>query len=69
MLCETVGVMLFAIGFLAEAIVDLGDRMQSQIDRLGKARSAEADREPSRRDRGRRRPAPSGPPPQAPAAP
>jgi glycosyltransferase involved in cell wall biosynthesis len=35
-LCETVGVMLFAIGFLAEAIVDLGDRMQGQIDRLGR---------------------------------
>ena len=34
MLCETVGVMLFAIGFLAEAIVDLGDRLQGQIDGL-----------------------------------
>jgi len=39
MLCETVGVMLFAIGFLAEAIVDLGDRMQSQMDLLGRDRS------------------------------
>jgi len=46
LLGETVGVMLFAIGFLAEAIVDLGDRMQSQIDRLGRERPS---REPEKR--------------------
>jgi hypothetical protein len=37
-LCETIGVLLFAIGFLAEAIVELGDRMQSQIDQLRESR-------------------------------
>ncbi len=40
MLLETIGVMLFAIGFLAEAIVALGDRMQSQIDLLSVNREA-----------------------------
>lgn len=39
MLFETIGVLLFAIGFLAEAIVDLGDRMQTQIDQLKGERS------------------------------
>lgn len=49
MLCETVGVMLFAIGFLAEAIVDLGDRMQSQIDRLLRQRHEGGDLRPRKR--------------------
>ena len=39
MLFETIGVLLFAIGFLAEAIVELGDRMQTQIDLLKSGRS------------------------------
>lgn len=50
MLFETIGVLLFAIGFLAEAIVDLGDRMQSQIDLL------KADRPESGGSSGRNRP-------------
>jgi glycosyltransferase involved in cell wall biosynthesis len=51
MLCEVVGVLLFAIGFLAEAIVDLGERMQSQIDQLRRPHEAI---QPERRH-GRRR--------------
>jgi hypothetical protein len=43
MLLETIGVLLFAIGFLAEAIVDLGERMQSQIDRLKAGRPDSGD--------------------------
>lgn len=68
MLCETVGVMLFAIGFLAEAIVDMGDRLQAQIDRLGQERTMheQQHRENRRRRDGARKPSPQGPPEQAP---
>jgi glycosyltransferase involved in cell wall biosynthesis len=66
LLCETVGVMLFAIGFLAEAIVDLGDRMQSQIDQLGRTgRTGRDGGEPERRERGRGRPRTPRPGPPA----
>jgi hypothetical protein len=81
MLCETVGVMLFAIGFLAEAIVDLGDRLGSRIDRITQDRAAERrpahlsrpDRPDRQRrpDRDGRRPVPApeaGPPPEQPAS-
>ena len=55
MLCETIGVLLFAIGFLAEAIVDLGNRLQGQIDALQtgdgrkNARGSERPSRPGRR--------------------
>lgn len=53
MLCETVGVILFAMGFLAEAIVDLGDRLQGQIDRIGAEQKPER-QGPRRRAHARR---------------
>jgi len=67
LLCETIGVMLFAIGFLAEAIVDLGERMQSQIDRL----TPEPGSPPVRAEGNptRRRPKPRTAPPAPPAEP
>jgi len=52
MLLETIGVLLFAIGFLAEAIVDLGDRMQSQIDRMTDGQENRSDTSRPRRSRG-----------------
>lgn len=48
-LFETIGVLLFAIGFLAEAIVDLGDRLQSQLDRLNNPRRSSNRNRPGRR--------------------
>lgn len=63
LLCETVGVMLFAIGFLAEAIVDLGDRMQSQIERLSRdARPPAPPVRSERRHRGGSAKSPGGSP-------
>jgi glycosyltransferase involved in cell wall biosynthesis len=53
MLLETIGVLLFAIGFLAEAIVDLGDRTQSQIDSLRETENQRRGRNPERAGRGR----------------
>lgn len=50
-LCETIGVLLFAIGFLAEAIVDLGDRLQNQIDAMkpGRGEGSEGSGAPRKR--------------------
>lgn len=49
MLFETIGVLLFAIGFLAEAIVDLGDRLQNQMDRLIDSRRSSNRNRPGKR--------------------
>jgi glycosyltransferase involved in cell wall biosynthesis len=74
LLCETIGVMLFAIGFLAEAIVDLGERMQSQIDRLKprpepEAHRPEGARRPRRPPQERQAPPPPAPAPAPPESP
>jgi glycosyltransferase involved in cell wall biosynthesis len=68
MLCETIGVMLFAIGFLAEAIVDLGERMQSQIEEL-RPRAPRTEPSSPRPERGRPRRRPERPAAQPPPGP